>query len=190
MRFSRNTRLYLAYGSNLHPIRLNGRLPSSRLLATIELHQCRLAFHKRGMDGSGKCDLIPEQDDHLSLGALYQIAVDEIGELDRLEGGYQQVELELELDRQRLIAFTYQARPEKIDPSLLPFDWYRSLIEAGGDYLGFPTNPRRDLQQFDVQSDSNSERAAHHLQLLQAIQEFNQLRQTPKLATGKLLGWL
>lgn len=46
---------YLAYGSNLHPIRMTERVPSARVLGAIELPDHLLAFNKRSTDGSSKC---------------------------------------------------------------------------------------------------------------------------------------
>ena len=40
------TRLYFAYGSNLHPPRLRARTPSARALGRADLEGYRLLFHK------------------------------------------------------------------------------------------------------------------------------------------------
>ena len=50
------TLLYFAYGSNLHPERLRERVPSAESLGVARLEAHVLRFHKRGRDGSGKCD--------------------------------------------------------------------------------------------------------------------------------------
>jgi hypothetical protein len=49
---------YLAYGSNLHPIRLRQRVNSARLIATLSLPGYRVLFNKRGQDLSAKCNLV------------------------------------------------------------------------------------------------------------------------------------
>jgi len=49
---------YLAYGSILHPLRLGERISSAQLCGVTTLRGYRLAWHKRGADGSGKCDLV------------------------------------------------------------------------------------------------------------------------------------
>ena len=48
--------LYFAYGSNLHPARLAARTPSCHALGRAVLARHVLRFHKRGRDGSAKCD--------------------------------------------------------------------------------------------------------------------------------------
>lgn len=47
---------YFAYGSNMLTERLIARTPSARPVGTSLLPGHRLTFHKRGRDGSGKCD--------------------------------------------------------------------------------------------------------------------------------------
>ena len=53
-----NRLLYFAYGSNLHPTRLGDRAPSVELVGTAVLEGHALRFHKRGADGSGKCNAL------------------------------------------------------------------------------------------------------------------------------------
>ena len=45
--------LYAAYGSNLHPGRLQKRVDSARLEGTAFVADLSLTFDKRGVDGSG-----------------------------------------------------------------------------------------------------------------------------------------
>lgn len=78
---------YLAYGSNLHPLRLMERVPSARLIGVTEITGYQLRFHKRGKDGSAKCDLCWSDDRKSSVfGAIYRIASNEKPILDRAEG--------------------------------------------------------------------------------------------------------
>ncbi|RMD60293.1 MAG: gamma-glutamylcyclotransferase, partial [Planctomycetota bacterium] len=51
--------LYFAYGSNMSTPRLRRRVSRAVPVATARLPGCRLAFHKLGADGSGKCDACP-----------------------------------------------------------------------------------------------------------------------------------
>jgi gamma-glutamylcyclotransferase len=51
---------YLAYGSNLHPLRLMQRVSSAKVEDVIELPGRQGNFHKRSPDGSGKCNLTDE----------------------------------------------------------------------------------------------------------------------------------
>ena len=65
---------YLAYGSNLHPLRLTLRVPSARVIGVVEMPGYMLEFHKRSIDGSGKCLIYTEQGEHHKMG-LVQIRV-------------------------------------------------------------------------------------------------------------------
>ena len=49
---------YFAYGSNLHPQRFQERVPSGKFLALAALTRHTLLFHKRGQDGSSKCNAL------------------------------------------------------------------------------------------------------------------------------------
>ena len=50
---------YAAFGSNLHPLRLQKRIPSARLLGVAPVDGFRLAFNKTGdIDGSGKANIV------------------------------------------------------------------------------------------------------------------------------------
>lgn len=135
-------RYYLAYGSNLHPLRLAQRVPSARLVGTVPLPGYRLAFHKRGMDGSAKCDLeLTDNPAQVAHGAVYTVSLAEIGRLDRLEDlhvGYFKQRVTLRVDGQALTAFVYFASQTHIEPGLAPYDWYKGLVLAGARRHGFP----------------------------------------------------
>jgi hypothetical protein len=77
----------VAYGSNLHPVRLRKRVPSCRKLGTVRLEGYKLAFHKRSRDGSGKGNALKTGDPRdVLLGVAYSIPVSEKGDLDDAEG--------------------------------------------------------------------------------------------------------
>jgi len=83
---------YFAYGSNLHPLRLGERVPSARLVGTAALPSHRMAWHKRGMDDSGKCFIVPTgMEADRFHGAVYRLDADHKGLLDEFEKGYGQV---------------------------------------------------------------------------------------------------
>ena len=53
---------YFAYGSNMSSRRLRERMPGARAESRAILPCHRLAWHKIGKDGSGKCDIVADQD--------------------------------------------------------------------------------------------------------------------------------
>ena len=133
--------LYLAYGSNLLPQRLRARVPSARSVTTVRLGGWSLAFHKRGQDGSAKCDLVRTSDDtRIAHGAIYRIHPSHRSVLDEAEGlgqGYELAWLRLEGIGK---VFLYRAMPGHIDPHLKPFSWYVDFVRAGACHHGFPSD--------------------------------------------------
>jgi len=57
-----STLYYFAYGSNLHPLRLQARLSSAQLIGTTILPGYALKFHKLGHCLSGKCNIVRTND--------------------------------------------------------------------------------------------------------------------------------
>ena len=114
--------LYLTYGSNLHPFRLQKRVPSALFHETIILPGWCLQFHKRGRDGSAKCNIIKSvSGDSRVYAALYFMDALEKEYLDQAEGlgkGYDQ--MDLHLPRYGRI-FCYVANPSHIESNLKRF---------------------------------------------------------------------
>lgn len=76
---------YLAYGSNLHPLRIVQRVPSAKPVDLIELPGKSVYFHKRGTDRSGKCNITDGGSD-AAYAVLYEFSADERAALDAAEG--------------------------------------------------------------------------------------------------------
>ncbi len=138
--------LYFSYGSNMSSLRLESRVPSARFVTVATLHRHQLRFHKRGRDGSAKCDATATGDqDHRILGVVFDICPSEKPLLDRKEGlgnGYEEKLVQLIApDGRQLQALTYYATA--IDPRLKPFHWYKEHVLRGArehkladDYIG------------------------------------------------------
>jgi hypothetical protein len=142
--------LYFAYGSNLSSERLRApdRAPSARMIGTASLSEHRLAWHKRGADGSGKCTISPtgRRSDGV-WGVVWEVSEDEAARLDVVEGpGYQRVELVVTSANQKMDVFTYLARESHVDPALRPAAWYRALVIAGAREHGLPASWIRRLE--------------------------------------------
>jgi len=135
-------RLYFAYGSNLSWRRISApdRAPSATLVGRAELGCHVLRLHKRGRDGSAKCDAFAtgNEEDRV-LGVVYRINAADEAALDRVEGlgvGYDKVSVTVKTETaasavSSMQAMTYVARPSHIDPTLMPFDWYMKLVLEG-----------------------------------------------------------
>ncbi|WP_207062630.1 gamma-glutamylcyclotransferase family protein [Motiliproteus sp. SC1-56] len=180
---------YLAYGSNLHPLRLGLRVPGCRLVGRVHLPDCQLSFHKRGQDDSGKCNLTLGRIGARSYAALYQFDADQQDALDRWERGYTRQRLTVVLEEEKLEAFTYLAHADRVNEWLRPFDWYRALVRAGLRYLGCPPDYLSELEGTAVAFDNHPERAAIHQQLLKQLLDYNRVNPAPVLSEGRLLAW-
>lgn len=159
--------LYAAYGSNLHPLRLQQRTPSAQLVGTSEIAHYSLRFHKRGYrDFSGKCNLI-WQKDKTAFVAIYNIDKNEIPLLDRAEGvgaGYDKTLIAVEGFGDCIV---YLATSTHIDDSLLPFSWYKALVIAGCERLMFPVSYVESIRAVAALKDTDYARHKIHMQLIE-----------------------
>lgn len=127
---------YAAYGSNLHPLRLSGRIASAQLVSNVFLPEWSLEFHKRGMDQSGKCSIRASGDGVYF--AIFEISLEDKITLDRIEGvgaGYSEITLWVPGFGQ---CVSYAATESHIDDSLRPYDWYKELVLLGARFQRFP----------------------------------------------------
>ena len=164
---------YFAYGSNLHPLRLMQRVPSARMVGTVELANHRLAFHKRSHDGSGKCNLQQTgMDSDRVFGAIYTLDPGHKSLLDRYEGlgsGYLDGALEIVYQGQTYDCFTYRAQPSHIVEQLLPYHWYKQLVLLGARYCEFPPAYIGAIEAVSSIDDADAERSEAHDVLIQKI---------------------
>lgn len=129
----------------------------------------RLAFIKRGRDGSGKATLAASNQRTSTVrGVLYRIPAIEMVDLDRAEVGYRRVNdfpvscLESGRD---LIAMTYIAPPEVCDPGLKPFDWYLALVVVGALQHGLYKEASGLQTMIETVEDPDATRAAKMFRL-------------------------
>jgi len=166
--------LYLAYGSNLHPLRLQERVPSAIFSGTTALAGYQLRFNKRGEDGSVKCNLMPTGDArHRVYGAVFKINAGDKPALDRAESGYDEIEIEIPHGGETVTAFTYIAQPENIDDTLKPFDWYKAMVLLGVRYHHFPNEYLRQVEAVVPVLDRDKQRRAHRKKILATLMEAN-----------------
>jgi gamma-glutamylcyclotransferase len=167
------TFLYLAYGSNLHPLRLGMRVASQRLLGVTSLAGARVEFAKRGRDGSGKLSLqLTGEPADSAWGAVYEVAAVEKPRLDRAEDlgrGYRETKLEVRLSGRSREAFTYVVTPEWRATGLKPYDWYQALVVRGAFYHGFPPEYIAGLAGVASMVDPDPKRRRRHEHLLEQI---------------------
>jgi len=168
--------IYLAYGSNLHPLRLRERVPSAQVLGPVRLPRYALRFHKRSEDRSGKCDLVCVDQPVEAFGALYQIDPAHKHLLDEVEGvgnGYELVTIACELAGRRLEAFAYAASDTHIDRKLNPYHWYKALVVAGARYHNLAPHYVQALETVEAMADPNRAREALNQSLLRRIAQYS-----------------
>lgn len=167
----------LAYGSNLHPFRLMQRVPSAKPIGVIEMPEKRLAFHKRSNDGSGKC-LFYESGgpDDIMYGVVYAFDAAEKRKLDRLEGlghGYNEQLVWLPLNGVTYQAFVYVAASTHIDPTLVPYDWYKEMVLLGARYHRLPPAYVEVIDAMSSVPDPDPTRAAENAVILENMRRLN-----------------
>lgn len=132
--------LYFAYGSNLYLPRMQQRVASAMPQTVARLPGFRLAFRKRGGDGSTKCDLVPDGDSDV-WGMVYRIDPAERAALNEAEGeGYRAEPVTVLTPDGSLDAFTYRARDDWIDEAGWPYGWYRDLVVVGARHHALPAS--------------------------------------------------
>lgn len=168
---------YFAYGSNLHPLRLQERTPSARVIGVIKTRGRKLTFSKRGSrDHSGKCNL-HESNNPLDavFGVLYEIDSSEKEALDRAEGkgfGYHEQIVCFELDGVTYSPFAYIADSSYINESLRPYEWYKQFVIEGARYHSMPEEYISMLESIAAIPDPDSKRNMANMVRLSAMRKY------------------
>lgn len=163
--------LNFAYGSNMLRARIQARVPSARAIGTALLAAKALRWHKRGQDGSGKCDIV----DSIAPGAqvfgvLYELAADEKHRLDEAEGlgtGYEEVELVVVMAGRKVRVSAYRAL--LVQHGILPFSWYRALVVAGARQHRLPADYVAGLEAAPAVDDDDGGRHSMNMAIADRI---------------------
>jgi gamma-glutamylcyclotransferase len=152
--------LYFAYGSNMLTKRLQERAPSAKPVGIGYVMEHHLRWHKKGRDGSGKCDIFFTGDqDHQVHGVLFEISGAEKTRLDGIEGlnrGYDEKMVEIITVSGLVSAVTYYARV--IDERLRPYEWYKRYVVEGAIEYDFPEIYVQELKSVEAVKDLDLER--------------------------------
>jgi gamma-glutamylcyclotransferase len=136
----------------------------------VSLHGYALRFHKRGRDGSGKCDAFHtgEHTDVL-FGVVYSLSRSQQEKLDECEGpGYISRDVSVRTRAGVVTAYTYVAREEHVEDGLQPFSWYKSIVVAGARVHALPAPYIERLTIVGATFDPDVERHAHHQAIIDA----------------------
>ena len=151
---------YLAYGSNLHPLRLVVRVPSAKLVGTVTIPDRELTFHKRSVDNSGKCTF-HERVGHTLHGAVFAFDPNDKLGLDQVEGlgkGYIEKLVKCSVAGNSYEAFAYVAASSHLNVTLQPYTWYKDLVLAGARYHNFPTAYVQSIEAIEDIQDPDARR--------------------------------
>lgn len=168
--------LYFAYGSNLHPIRLEDRVGKVNFRGVGKLNYTEIHFHKIGSDGSGKATIKSSAEyRNYVLGAVYELSKKQEKLLDKFESlgaGYNKMEVEVEFDNnEKFSCFTYEGMREYVDYTSLPFHWYKQLVVQGSRFLNFPTGYINFIENIDSVADNDVKRVEQNKRLIKLMQK-------------------
>ena len=159
--------LYVAYGSNLHPLRLERRIPAAKCVGTAALDDYALRFHKRSLDGSGKCSIAPGGERvHV---AVYEIDTAGLRRLDRIEGvgtGYERLTVDVPGFG---ACMSYTAGAGYVDDRLQPYDWYREMVIRGCRYHGCPGSYIERIAAVAALPDPDERRSAANWEIVNGL---------------------
>ena len=161
---------YFAYGSNLCLSRIRNRASSATPVAVGCLPGYKILFHKRSVDGSGKCTIKNGgSEEDLVFGVVYLMDADEKDELDREEGlgvGYRESLVDVITPEGIMEARTYIACESHMDSSLKPYHWYLEYVLKGANQHHLPEYYISSLREIVAISDPDPIRAFRHRSFL------------------------
>lgn len=146
--------LYFAYGSNMAFARLQSRISDAKDRGKAYIQDRKLVFNKRSKDGSGKANLVESPGD-ITWGVLYEITEESLAELDKIEGGYKRVRIQVHFDNTTFeTAITYISEKLTLDP--IPYDWYKTFVISGAEEHSLPSEYLEYLNQFPSKPDTRA----------------------------------
>ena len=164
---------YLAYGSNLHPLRLTRRVPNASFVGTTRLDGALLTFQKLSADGSSKCNLdFTGHPTHVAYCAVYDIPKNEVHLLDEAEGlgiGYYKQQLLVNVGEDSLNVFLYLASQTHLVAELEPYHWYKGFVIAGARKHHFPTEYIEQIASVTSKDDLTNSRRIQMENLLEQL---------------------
>ena len=128
----------------------------------------QLKFNKRGQDVSAKCNIVQTgKTSDVVYAAVYEMFASEKKQLDKIEGlnsGYSLAQIDI---AGLGMVFFYQAENKYIDDELLPFDWYKELVVAGGRFHAFPEMYLAQINCVNTMLDYDKARHQHYMAILE-----------------------
>jgi gamma-glutamylcyclotransferase len=161
---------YFAYGSNMSLPRIRSRVASVQSVGVFLLPGHELLFHKRGRDGSGKCDARASASGKGVYGVVFRLANAGLENLDRVEGvgrGYLRKLVDVSADDGSVLqAFTYSATD--IAEGIRPYHWYHRHVLTGAIAAGLPEDYIAELQRVEPIADHDHDRQLRELSIYES----------------------
>ncbi len=139
------TILYFAYGSNMLSSRITKRVPSAKAVGRAALYDWCIAFSKKSKDGSGKANLF-QKTGFITWGILYEISIDEINKLDKVEKGYTRKTVNVKKDNGEITEAETYISDNLID-NPVAYDSYKQMLISGAIEHNLPAEYVLYLQQ-------------------------------------------
>jgi gamma-glutamylcyclotransferase len=105
---------------------------------------------------------------------LYEIDAREKASLDALEGsgkGYREQLVQFPLNGETYTPYIYVAQSTHIDPALIPYHWYKSLVLAGAKYHNFPDEYVAAIEATPSKADPDAKRTQENDHLLKQMEQ-------------------
>ena len=160
--------LNFSYGSNMSLGRLINRVSSAEVISFGFLERHKLKFHKKSIDGSGKCNayFTDEPNDKI-YGVIYSIKETDLNKLDRCEGrgsGYEKKDVIIKrINSDGIKAFTYCATD--LEKGLKPYTWYKYHVLHGAVENSLPPDYISFIDSVHSKADPDKERVADELSI-------------------------
>lgn len=119
--------LYFAYGSNMSTVRLKERIPDAIDQGIAELKGYSFTCNKKSKDGSSKGNIASEKGAS-TWGVIFEIPASVLAKLDRVEGGYERIQVNVLCNGEAVQCETYISS-ELTEEN--PTDSYMELILSG-----------------------------------------------------------
>ena len=165
---------YAAYGSNLHPLRLAERIPSSRLLGTSHVPGWSLQFQKRSNDGSAKCNILrPGEGVYVAVFEMREIEKEKLDTIEGLGEGYEDFTIDVPDFGG---CFTYLGSASHICEELMPYDWYKEMVLLGCRKLDLPSRYAATIENVSVSRDPDEKRSREQWQTVDRLRHRRTIR--------------
>lgn len=147
--------------------RIRARAASAIPIAIGYISRRKVAFHKRGADGSGKADAAYTGSDGDSVwGVVFSLSRQHKSVLDDHESGYRVEQVAVTAKSETFTASIYVARAQSIDASLEPYCWYHRFVLNGALQHRLPSTYVERLKAIKTVTDRDKARQQMNSQIL------------------------